>query len=190
MTTTMTDLYLGHPRELVDLAVVLPDAHFVQLDDWLFDRHGLGPRYARVRTQHYRGHRALSYAYLDLPATTFELITEHEQPIDLGAYEDLATDERLVERLTATCIDRSDHFPSRQQLALAPALAPNPVPARRFTRLTNAFSKKLEMHFAAVALHYFYYNFVQIHGTLRVTPAMAAGVSDRVWEVADIISLL
>lgn len=115
----MPDLYLGHPRELVDLAVVLPDANFVQLDDWLFDRHGLGPRYARVKTQLYHGHRAMSYAYLDLPGTTFELITEHEQPIDLGAFDDLATDERLVERLTATCIDRSDHFPTRQQLALA-----------------------------------------------------------------------
>jgi hypothetical protein len=48
---------------------------------------------------------------------------------------------------------------------------------RRFTRLTNAFSKKLENHTAAIALHTMYYNFVRIHQTLRVTPAMAAGVS-------------
>lgn len=61
---------------------------------------------------------------------------------------------------------------------------------RRFTRLTNAFSKKIEMHFASVALHFFYYNFVQIHGTLRVTPAMAAGVTDRVWSAEDLIALL
>jgi IS1 family transposase len=61
---------------------------------------------------------------------------------------------------------------------------------RRFTRLTNAFSKKLEMHFAAVALHFFYYNFCQIHGTLRTTPAMAAGVSNKLWEASDIIDLL
>lgn len=115
----MMDLYLGHPRELVDLAIVLPDAHFVELDDMLFKQHGLGPRYARVKAQQYRGHRPLSYAYLDLPGTTFELITEHEQPRDLGAFEDLATDARLVERLTATWIDRSDRFPTRQQLALA-----------------------------------------------------------------------
>jgi IS1 family transposase len=61
---------------------------------------------------------------------------------------------------------------------------------RRFTRLTNAFSKKLENHIAAIALHFMYYNFVRIHQTLRVTPAMAAGVSDHVWEVADIVALL
>jgi IS1 family transposase len=60
---------------------------------------------------------------------------------------------------------------------------------RRFTRLTNGFSKKLENHIAAVALHFMYYNFVRIHQTLRVTPAMAANVTDRVWEVADIVAL-
>ena len=56
---------------------------------------------------------------------------------------------------------------------------------RRFTRLTNAFSKKVEMHAHAVALHFMYYNFGKIHKTHRVTPAMAAGVTDRLWEVAD-----
>jgi hypothetical protein len=52
------------------------------------------------------------------------------------------------------------------------------------TRLTNAFSKKMENHAHAIALHFFYYNFVRIHKTLKVTPAMAAGVTDRLWEVA------
>jgi hypothetical protein len=61
---------------------------------------------------------------------------------------------------------------------------------RRFTRLTNAFSKKVENHARAVALHMMYYNFVRIHKTLRVTPAMAAGVSDRLWEIADIAKLV
>ncbi len=61
---------------------------------------------------------------------------------------------------------------------------------RRFTRLTNAFSKKVEHHAHAVALHMMYYNFVRIHKTLRVTPAMAAGVADRLWEVADIAKLV
>jgi IS1 family transposase len=61
---------------------------------------------------------------------------------------------------------------------------------RRFTRLTNAFSKKIEMHNASVALHFFYYNFCQIHGSLRVTPATAAGVTDKLWSVDDIISLI
>ena len=61
---------------------------------------------------------------------------------------------------------------------------------RRFTRLTNAFSKKVENHAHAVALFTTYYNFVRIHKTLRVTPAMAAGVSDRLWDVSDIVALV
>ncbi len=60
---------------------------------------------------------------------------------------------------------------------------------RRFTRLTNGFSKKIENHTYAVALHMMYYNFVKLHSTLRVTPAMAAGVTDRLWEVSDIVAL-
>lgn len=58
---------------------------------------------------------------------------------------------------------------------------------RRFTRLTNAFSKKLENLKAAVALHFAHYNFVRIHGSLRVTPAMAAGITDHVWTIGDLI---
>ena len=61
---------------------------------------------------------------------------------------------------------------------------------RRFTRLTNAFSKKIENHAHSVALMMTYYNFVRIHKTLRVTPAMEAGVTDRLWEVADIVALV
>jgi IS1 family transposase len=61
---------------------------------------------------------------------------------------------------------------------------------RRFTRLTNAFSKKVENHALNVALFTFYYNFVRIHKTLRVTPAMAAGVTDKLWEVSDIVAVL
>jgi IS1 family transposase len=61
---------------------------------------------------------------------------------------------------------------------------------RRFTRLTNAFSKKIENHAHLVALFATYYNFVRIHKTLRVTPAMAAGVADRLWEIDDIVKLL
>jgi len=60
---------------------------------------------------------------------------------------------------------------------------------RRFTRLTNAFSKKIENHVAALALHYMHYNFCRIHQTLRITPAMAAGLSDHVWSVEELIKL-
>jgi IS1 family transposase len=62
--------------------------------------------------------------------------------------------------------------------------------SRRFTRLTNAFSKKLENHALSVALHYMHYNFCRIHKTLRITPAMAADVTDHVWSVADIVSII
>jgi len=61
---------------------------------------------------------------------------------------------------------------------------------RRFTRLTNAFSKKLENLEHAVALHYMHYNFCRIHQTLRVTPAMEAGISDHVWSLDEVIALV
>jgi len=61
---------------------------------------------------------------------------------------------------------------------------------RRFTRLTNGFSKKVEHHANAVALHFAYYNFVRVHKTLRMTPAMAAGVTDRLWEMSDLVGVL
>ena len=61
---------------------------------------------------------------------------------------------------------------------------------RRFTRLTSAFSKKVENHEAAVALYFMHYNFARVHQTLRVTPAMEAGISDQVWTVAETVALL
>jgi IS1 family transposase len=61
---------------------------------------------------------------------------------------------------------------------------------RRFTRLTNAFSKKIENLEHAVALHFMYYNFCRIHQTIRVSPAMAAGVTNRLWDIVDIVKLL
>lgn len=61
---------------------------------------------------------------------------------------------------------------------------------RRFTRLTNAFSKKWVNHEHAIALHYFYYNFCRKHSTLKTTPAIAAGVTEKQWTVADLVELL
>ena len=61
---------------------------------------------------------------------------------------------------------------------------------RRFPRLTKAFSKKIENHAHAVALHMIYYNFVRIHKALKTSPAMAAGVTDRLWDIADIVMLI
>jgi IS1 family transposase len=77
----------------------------------------------------------------------------------------------------------STSFAERQNLTLR-------MQSRRFTRLTNAFSKKLENHALSVALHYMHYNFCRIHKTLRITPAMAAGVTDHVWSVADIVAMI
>jgi IS1 family transposase len=61
---------------------------------------------------------------------------------------------------------------------------------RRFTRLTNAFSKKIENHAASIALFMMYYNFARVHKTLRCSPAMAAGVDNRLWEISDIVALI
>ena len=58
---------------------------------------------------------------------------------------------------------------------------------RRFTRLTNGFSKKVENHAYAVAIHYMHYNFVRIHKTLRVTPAMEAGLAEHVWTIEEML---
>lgn len=77
----------------------------------------------------------------------------------------------------------STSYAERQNLTMRMSM-------RRFTRLTNAFSKKLENHNHAVALYFMFYNFARIHQSLRVTPAMEAGVVDRVWEIADIVKLV
>src|SRR6266571_40802 len=77
----------------------------------------------------------------------------------------------------------STSYAERQNLTMRMSI-------RRFTRLTNAFSKKLENHALSIALHYMHYNFCRIHKTLRITPAMAAGVTDRLWDVADIVALV
>jgi hypothetical protein len=61
---------------------------------------------------------------------------------------------------------------------------------RRFTRLTNGFSKKAENHGHMLAIYYMYYNFCRVHQTLRVTPAMEAVLSDHVWNAAELVALL
>jgi IS1 family transposase len=61
---------------------------------------------------------------------------------------------------------------------------------RRFTRLTNAFSKKIENHMHAISLYFMFYNYCKIHKSLRITPAMAAGITDHVWEMVDIVNLI
>ena len=77
----------------------------------------------------------------------------------------------------------STSYAERQNLTMRMSM-------RRFTRLTNGFSKKLENHEHALALYFMYYNFCRIHQTLRVTPAMEAGVSEHVWSLDEVIALL
>jgi IS1 family transposase len=77
----------------------------------------------------------------------------------------------------------STSFVERQNLTMRMSI-------RRFTRLTNAHSKKLANHEAAIALHYMHYNFCRIHSSLRVTPAMEAGISDHVWSLEELVGLL
>jgi IS1 family transposase len=76
----------------------------------------------------------------------------------------------------------STSFVERQNLSMRMSI-------RRFTRLTNAFSKKIENHAAAVALWFMYYNFCRVHQSLRVTPAMEAGLADHVWTIAELLSV-
>jgi hypothetical protein len=77
----------------------------------------------------------------------------------------------------------STSFVERQNLSMRMSI-------RRFTRLTNAFSKKIENHAAAVAIWFMYYKFCRVHQTLRVTPAMEAGISNHVWNIEELCALL
>jgi hypothetical protein len=79
--------------------------------------------------------------------------------------------------------DISTSFVERQNLTMR-------MQMRRFTRLTNAFSKKIANHGHAIALHFMYYNFCRVHQTLRVTPAMEAGIADHIWNLEELVGLL
>ncbi len=83
----------------------------------------------------------------------------------------------------ASHLQSHDPQVERQNLTMRMAM-------RRFTRLTNAFSKKVENHCYAIALHFVHYNFARIHKTLRVTPAMEAGVAKHVWSLQEIAALV
>jgi IS1 family transposase len=134
------------------------------------------------------GHRA----YLDAVKGTFGLDVDYAQLVKLYG-ESPEAQKRYSPAECVGCrkeavIGRpvkqhvSTSFVERQNLTMR-------MHMRRFTRLTNGFSKKLENHVHMVALYAVWYNFVRIHKTLRVTPAMAAGVTDRLWSVQDIVEM-
>jgi IS1 family transposase len=112
-----------------------------------------------------------------------QLVKSYEaEPTGVGRYSPphVVSAERKVIVGTPKISKISTSYVERQNLTMR-------MQMRRFTRLTNAFSKKLDNLKAAVALHFAHYNFVRIHSSLRVTPAMAAGVTDRLWSISDLI---
>ena len=94
----------------------------------------------------------------------------------MGAKRALITGKPKYEHVSTSYVER-------QNLSMRMGM-------RRFTRLTNGFSKKVENHGHALALYFMHYNFVRIHKTLRITPAMAAGVADKLWTLEGILGLL
>lgn len=134
-------------------------------------------------------------AYVPAVAQVFGIDVDFAQLVKLYGNEASLSPERRYS--PATCLGATknavqgrpdpDHistsYVERQNLNMRMGM-------RRFTRLTNAFSKKIENHCHSLALYFLYYNFVRIHKSLKVTPAMAAGVTDRLWSVEDIVALI
>ncbi len=143
-------------------------------------------------------------------ATRVQLTTDGHRPY-LNAVEDAFgadVDYAMLQKLYGANPEETRYSPTKITGVRSEVITGNPNPKhistsyverqnltmrmsmRRFTRLTNGFSKKLENHAAAVALHYMHYNFARIHKTLRVTPAMQAGLADHVWSIEEIVGLL
>lgn len=137
------------------------------------------------------GHKA----YLQAVEETFGNDIDYAQIIKVYGKIDGSQQERKYSPAECTSIkkvkvsgspkeeDISTSYVERQNLTMR-------MHMRRFTRLTNAFSKKIENHCYAIALHFVYYNFCRIHKTLRVTPAMEAGLTDDIMEIVDIVNLI
>jgi hypothetical protein len=112
-----------------------------------------------------------------------ELYGDHGQHDAAGRYSPAP----MIE----TIIKIRDGRPDLRHISTSYVERQNPtirMAIRRFTRLTNAFSKKLDNHKAACALHFAYYNFCRIHKSLRVTPAMEAGITDHIWTIRELLS--
>jgi IS1 family transposase len=136
------------------------------------------------------GHRA----YLDAVEQAFGTDIDFAQLVKIYGFEPPKPETRYS---PAVCVgakpqkingrphaeDISTSYAERQNLTMRMSM-------RRFTRLTNAFSKKVDNLAHAVALHFMHYNFCRVHQSLRVTPAMAAGVADRLWSLEDLVGLL
>jgi IS1 family transposase len=115
-------------------------------------------------------------------AMLVKIYGKSQEEIRYSPAECLASEKRVITG-NPDKVHVSTSYIERQNLTMR-------VSMRRFTRLTNGFSKKIENHIHAISLHYMYYNFVRVHKTLRCTPAMEAGVTKRLWEISDIVALL
>lgn len=159
---------------------------------WHF-MHDLAPRLANRVQLTTDGHRA----YLEAAESAFGCDLDYAQLVKLYGNQNGNGVPAEVRYSPAQCMGArkavvsgnpefrhvSTSHVERQNLSMRMGM-------RRFTRLTNAFSKKLENHEAAIALHYMHYNFARIHQSLRITPAMASGISDHVWSLEEIVGLL
>lgn len=135
------------------------------------------------------GHRA----YLDAVEAVFgtdvdyamliKLYGTHESPDTRYSPGEVVGTETIVKAGKPDPRHISTSYVERQNLTMRMSM-------RRFTRLTNAFSKKVANHEAAVALHFMYYNFCRVHKTLRVTPAMEAGLATHIWEIEELVNLM
>lgn len=119
----------------------------------------------------------VDYAQLvKIYGTSPEAQRRYSPPICLGAQKSEIRGTPDPEHISTSYVER-------QNLSMRMGM-------RRFTRLTNAFSKKLENHMHALSIYFMHYNFVRIHQTLRVTPAIEAGVTDRLWSLEDIVGIV
>ena len=131
-------------------------------------------------------------AYLDATVEAFQGNVDYAQLVKMygntpggaGRYSPAECTGIKKEPMIGNPTERhiSTSFVERQNLTMR-------MNMRRFTRLTNAFSKKVENHELAIALHFMYYNFVRIHKTLRVTPAQASGITTKLWDIEDLVKL-
>ena len=121
----------------------------------------------------------VDYAQLvKIYGTSPEAQRRYSPPICLGAQKSEIRGTPDPEHISTSYVER-------QNLSMSMRMG-----MRRFTRLTNAFSKKLENHMHALSIYFMHYNFVRIHQTLRVTPAMEAGVTDRLWSLEDMVGIV
>lgn len=128
---------------------------------------------------------AVKLAFEDRKVDYATLTKVYANPQNEGRYSPgtIVSSTREVIKGTPAARHISTSYVERQNLTMRMSM-------RRYTRLTNAFSKKIDNHIAAVNLHFLYYNFCRVHQTLRVTPAMAAGIAQHVWGITDIVALL